>query len=69
MNKIAFTGCVLIAFCALQFVNSLSCYTCYSPEECKKARVITCNEVSANETRRELEHYHRNVPNIKPANT
>ncbi|XP_017849430.1 uncharacterized protein LOC108604458 [Drosophila busckii] len=68
MNKIAFTGSVLIAFCALQLVNSLTCYTCYSPQECKNAKLITCNEVAANETTRQLKLYHTYVSNVTSTN-
>ncbi|ALC39028.1 CG13102 [Drosophila busckii] len=68
MNKIAIVVSLLFAFCGLQLVNSLTCYSCTTPNDCKNARKTTCTNAAANETSHQLEVYHQRVPNITSSN-
>ncbi|XP_017154769.1 uncharacterized protein LOC108163793 [Drosophila miranda] len=54
---------VLIAFICVQFAESLVCYTCTTPNDCKKPKKTTCSNAAANETSHHLAVYHQGVIN------
>ncbi|KAM8715014.1 hypothetical protein ACLKA7_002117 [Drosophila subpalustris] len=62
-RKIVF-GVVLVFFVGLQFVNSMSCYTCNSPQSCQKPWQEVCNDYTANTTSSWLSDIHSNVPQV-----
>ncbi|KAH8333546.1 hypothetical protein KR059_000664 [Drosophila kikkawai] len=63
MNTKAVIVSVLVAIVCVQFVNSLVCYTCVTPKDCKSPKKVTCTNAAANETSNHLEVYHQNVRN------
>ncbi|KAH8410315.1 hypothetical protein KR009_011691 [Drosophila setifemur] len=54
---------VLIAFVCVQLADSLVCYTCTTPKDCKSPKKVTCNNAAANETSFYLNVYHQGVIN------
>ncbi|BFF93706.1 uncharacterized protein DMAD_11504 [Drosophila madeirensis] len=54
---------VLIACICVQFAESLVCYTCTTPNDCKKPSKTTCSNAAANETSLHLGIYHQGVRN------
>ncbi|KAH8293234.1 hypothetical protein KR018_000565, partial [Drosophila ironensis] len=44
--------------------DSLVCYTCTTPSDCKSPKKVTCNASAANQTSNYLRVYHQNVANV-----
>ncbi|EDV99044.1 uncharacterized protein LOC6566451 [Drosophila grimshawi] len=57
--------CALIAFVCLPLANSLTCYTCTGPADCKNPRTHTCSDATANLTSNYLRVHHQFVPELK----
>ncbi|KAH8410032.1 hypothetical protein KR009_004269 [Drosophila setifemur] len=55
---------VLVAFVGVQFADSLSCHSCYSPTGCRTPATETCSNATANANKAFLESYHNNVPAV-----
>ncbi|XP_017062330.2 uncharacterized protein LOC108102151 [Drosophila ficusphila] len=64
MNTKVLIASLLVAFVCVQFVDSLVCYTCVTPNDCKKPKKVTCTNAAANETSNYLRVYHQNVQNF-----
>ncbi|EDV32982.2 uncharacterized protein Dana_GF22701 [Drosophila ananassae] len=60
--KLVIAG-VLLAFVCVQFADSLVCYTCTTPKDCKSPKKVTCTNNAANETSNYLNVYHQGVRN------
>ncbi|KAL7739146.1 hypothetical protein ACLKA6_010370 [Drosophila palustris] len=58
-------GLVLVTFVGLQFVNSLTCYTCNTPQSCQRPSQEVCSDYTANKTSSWLSSIHSDVPQIK----
>ncbi|EDW63248.1 uncharacterized protein [Drosophila virilis] len=62
-------GLVLAAFASLQFVNSLTCYNCISPDDCRNPSTQVCSNATADATSRWLNTIHSNVPTVSGSNS
>ncbi|XP_037883379.1 uncharacterized protein LOC119633735 isoform X2 [Glossina fuscipes] len=51
----------LIISCSIALGLSLKCFTCTSPQECKKPQLLECSKLLANNTRTYLDAYHQGV--------
>ncbi|XP_017006263.2 uncharacterized protein [Drosophila takahashii] len=60
----AIIATVLVAFVCVQFADSLKCYTCVTPKDCKSPKKVTCTNAAANETSNYLSVYHQGVRNL-----
>ncbi|KAH8245251.1 hypothetical protein KR032_007380, partial [Drosophila birchii] len=59
-----FISDLLIFIIIHQKANSLVCYTCTTPKDCKSPKKVTCTNAAANETSNYLSVYHQNVRNV-----
>ncbi|XP_016961755.1 uncharacterized protein LOC108032441 [Drosophila biarmipes] len=55
---------LLMAFVCVQLADSLVCYTCVTPKDCKSPKKVTCTNAAANETSNYLAVYHQGVQNL-----
>ncbi|XP_016973829.1 uncharacterized protein LOC108040754 [Drosophila rhopaloa] len=60
----ALIASLLVAFVCVQIADSLVCYTCTTPNDCKSPKKVTCTNAAANETSHNLEVYHQGVRNL-----
>ncbi|XP_034473078.1 uncharacterized protein LOC117780597 [Drosophila innubila] len=61
MWKKLICGLVLVAFVGLQFAQSLTCYSCNSPQSCQNPSTQVCNNATANATSSLLSTIHSDV--------
>ncbi|KAL7739147.1 hypothetical protein ACLKA6_010371 [Drosophila palustris] len=54
-------GLVLVAFVGLQFAQSLTCFSCNSPQSCQSPSSQVCNNATANTTSDWLRSIHSDV--------
>ncbi|XP_017121325.1 uncharacterized protein LOC108142140 [Drosophila elegans] len=61
MNAKALIVTLFVAFVCVKIADSLVCYTCVTPKDCKSPQKVTCSNDAANKTSDQLETYHTGV--------
>ncbi|XP_034473588.1 uncharacterized protein LOC117780991 [Drosophila innubila] len=67
MNKMwnkVLLALALVTLVDLEFVNSLTCYSCNTPQSCQKPWKEVCTDSTANKTSSWLSDIHSNVPPV-----
>ncbi|XP_043662885.1 uncharacterized protein LOC122626628 [Drosophila teissieri] len=64
MYRKALIVSVIAAFVCVQIADSLVCYTCVTPKDCKSPKKVSCTNAAANETNYHLGVHHQNVQNL-----